>query len=105
ACTGKPLLYLRNPTGPGLNETEQFVKNYCTSAETEAEIRAFLDDVAADIDTKKQSRMAACADCIALPPAGAGAMIKQAIESRLAAEARTLCASRDVDEAVIAMHT
>jgi tetratricopeptide (TPR) repeat protein/SAM-dependent methyltransferase len=86
AGTGRPLLYLHNPHGPALNEDGVFVREYCATAETESEIRRFLDDVAAGRDSRQACRLAAYSEFMHLPPEGCGVAIKAAVESRLAAE-------------------
>jgi tetratricopeptide (TPR) repeat protein len=86
AGTGRPLLYLRNPAGPGLNSDGEFVTKYCYTAQTEEEIRQFLDLVEAGQDPSAATRRAAYKELMYVPPEGAGRTIKRAIESRLAAE-------------------
>ncbi|HWA87801.1 MAG TPA: glycosyltransferase [Opitutus sp.] len=88
AATGKPLLYLHNPHGPGLNEDGAFVRDHAATAQTEAEITAFLDDVAAGRDLRGDERRAAYRrEFMHLPPEGAGVAIKRAVLARLAADA------------------
>jgi len=59
AGTGRPVLYLHNPGGPGLNSDGEFVTNYCYSAQSEDEIRRFLDLVEAGQDPRGPERRAA----------------------------------------------
>lgn len=86
AGTGKPLLYLHNPHGPSLNEDGTFVTEFCGAAETEEEIRAFLDDAAANRDSRGAERMAAYREYMYIPAGGVGRKIKEIICSRLEAE-------------------
>ncbi|MCR6654589.1 MAG: tetratricopeptide repeat-containing glycosyltransferase family protein [Opitutus sp.] len=86
AVTGRPLLYLHNPNGPGLNADGAFVHEHCATATTEAEIAAFLDDVTSGRDPKAESRRAAVKDYMHLPPEGVATAIKRTIEERLSAE-------------------
>jgi tetratricopeptide (TPR) repeat protein len=87
AATGKPVLYLHNPHGPGLNADGVFVRDYCATAETEAEIVRFLDETAAGLDPRGAARRAAYPEFMHLPPEGVGQAIKQAVLARFAAEA------------------
>jgi len=86
ASMGKPLLYLRNPTGPGLNETEAFIRDYCATAQAENEIAYFLDGIAAGPDPRTAARREAASVFIHTPPEGAGQAIKAAVEKRILAE-------------------
>ena len=86
ASTGRPLLYLHNPTGPGLNGDGEFVTKYCYAAETEGEIREFLDLIEAGEDPNAESRMAAYKEFMVLPPEGVGCTIQKAIVARFAVE-------------------
>ena len=81
--TGKPLLYLRNPSGSGVEEGI-LVGDYCDAADTEERILMFLDDVAAGIDPRAAERSKAFGPVMFQPPGGAGAAVKAAIDSRLA---------------------
>lgn len=54
--TEKPILYLRNDAGPGLNATGSFVDTYYQAAEFE-EIEEFLNMVAAGEDPKRTERL------------------------------------------------
>jgi tetratricopeptide (TPR) repeat protein len=87
AGTGRPLLYLHNPTGPGLNRDGEFVTKYCYTAETEEEIRKFLDLIESGQDPTAVTRRASYGEFMYLPPDGVGSTIKRTIESRLAKEA------------------
>jgi len=87
AATGKPLLYLHNPRGPGLNADGDFVRDHCATAQTEEEIARFLDAVAAGQDVSRDARLAAFRqECMHLPPEGAGETIRQTVLARLEAE-------------------
>lgn len=86
AGTGKPLLYLHNPHGPGLNADGEFVREHCATALAESDIVAFLDAVAAGRDDRGEKRRAAYRDYMHLPAEGVGAAIKSTIEQRLSAE-------------------
>jgi tetratricopeptide (TPR) repeat protein/2-polyprenyl-3-methyl-5-hydroxy-6-metoxy-1,4-benzoquinol methylase len=96
AATGKPLLYLHNPRGPQLNADGEFVGAHCATAATEADIAAFLTAVATADDPLAAERMAAYAEFMHRPPAGAGAAIRDAIKARLEDELGTAreCARR-----------
>lgn len=85
-ATGKPLLYLHNPFGPGLNSDGVFVTSYCHVAQEEEGVRRFLDMVAAGEDLGGEDRRAAYAEFMHHPPAGVGRAVKRLIESRLQAE-------------------
>jgi len=87
AATGRPVLYLRNPRGPGLNADGEFVENRCYIAETEEKIRRFLDMVEVGEDPRGDERRSAYRDFMHLPPDGVGVTIKRAIDERLAADA------------------
>jgi predicted O-linked N-acetylglucosamine transferase (SPINDLY family)/cytochrome c-type biogenesis protein CcmH/NrfG len=87
-ATGKPLLYLHNPRGPGLTTEGEFVLRHCYTAETEAEISRFLDQVERGEDPKATARRVALPEFIHLPPAGAGAAIKREVERRWREEIR-----------------
>lgn len=102
AGTGKPLCYLHNPHGPSLNDDGAFVREHCAVAETEAEIRRFLDAVAAGHDPHRVTRMTAYRDYMHRPPEGSGAAVKGVIEARLAAELpAALPAERSVAPALV----
>lgn len=85
--TGKPQLYLNNRYGPGLNADGAFVDRFCATAESEAEIAAFLDQVTSGGDPDREVRMEAYERFILMPTAGAGLNIKLAVEDRLNREA------------------
>jgi hypothetical protein len=86
AGTGRPLLYLRNPQGPGLNADGEFVTKHCDTAETEDEIRHFLDSIETGNDPRAEARRTAYAEFMHVPPEGVGVAIKRAIEGRLVSE-------------------
>ncbi|ALM85275.1 CDP-glycerol glycerophosphotransferase family protein [Bordetella sp. N] len=54
--TGKPILYLHNPAGPGLNETADFVNSYA-QAHTFDDITAFLAAVLDGTDLGSERRL------------------------------------------------
>jgi hypothetical protein len=60
-ATGKPLLFLPNKKGVGLNEDGEVVDSYY-KAESEAELLQFLNMVARGEDPKRQERMTRYAD-------------------------------------------
>ncbi|HEY4300168.1 MAG TPA: tetratricopeptide repeat protein [Candidatus Didemnitutus sp.] len=87
AATGKPLLYLHNPLGPGLNSDGDFVRTHAATAETEAGIARFLDGVAAGDDPTRAARTEAFRrECMHLPAEGAGETIRQVTLARLKQE-------------------
>jgi tetratricopeptide (TPR) repeat protein len=86
AATGRPLLYLHNPDGPGLNEDGGFVRDHLDWAEQETDLAAFLDNVAAGRDPRGDARRRAYPEYMHQPPGGAGAAVRDAILTRLAAE-------------------
>lgn len=87
AATGRPLLYLHNPDGPGLNEDGEFVRGHLDWAEHAADLNTFLDHVAAGHDPRGEARRRAYPGYMHQPPGGAGAAVRQAILDRLAQEA------------------
>jgi hypothetical protein len=88
AATGRPLLYLRNPHGPGLNDHGDLIRDHLYTAETEDGIRSFLDQVENGGDPRAEGRAAALADYVFQPADGAGPAIKRAVTERLASESR-----------------
>ena len=84
--TGRPLCYLHNPYGPGLDQDGKFVREACTTAETGDEVAHFSDAVAAGPDPRSEARRTAHAGYVRLPEGGAGTAIKLAVESGLLAE-------------------
>jgi CDP-glycerol:poly(glycerophosphate) glycerophosphotransferase len=60
-ATGKPLLYLPNPGGVGLNEDGEVVGSYY-QAQNEPELLEFLNMVARGEDPKREARMARYAE-------------------------------------------
>jgi glycosyltransferase involved in cell wall biosynthesis/Flp pilus assembly protein TadD len=94
AGTGKPLLYLHNPHGPGLNSDGEFVRDFCRTAQEENEIRSFLDDVAAGRDEIGAARRAAFAEFMQPAPEGVGQAIKAAVRRKLTDEANDVKAAQ-----------
>jgi hypothetical protein len=90
AGTGRPLLYLRNRQGPGLNADGEFVTKYCYVADQEQEIRDFLDLVVQGTDGRAHERNAAYAEFMHIPAEGVGMKIKCSIEQELANECALL---------------
>ncbi len=94
AATGKPLLYLHNPSGPALNEDGEFVERHLYTARVDTDIAGFLDQVAAGRDPHGEARRAAYADYMHQPPEGVGVAVKNAIHERLVREAHPAPATR-----------
>ena len=86
SATGKPLLYLHNANGPGLNEDGVFVREFCYTADTTADIERFLGMIAQGQDPKRDARCAAYPEFMQIPGEGIGERIKRTVEERLAAE-------------------
>ena len=86
SVTGNPVLYLRNPHGPGLNEDGEFVDAHQYTAERQEEIFDFLDMVARGDDPRGPARAKALGEFVHQAPEGAAAALKQAVTERLAAE-------------------
>ena len=84
-ATGKPLLYLHNPHGPGLNADGEYIHRYCSTAVEEEDIVGFLDEVAAGRDQRGDARRAAYGQFMHLPAEGVGVAIKRAVEISLPA--------------------
>jgi Tfp pilus assembly protein PilF len=82
SVTGKPVLYLHNPRGPGINDAE-FVREHLYTGSEEKEIRDFLDMVARSEDPRGPARRIALPDFMHRPPEGAGIAVKRAIEARI----------------------
>ncbi|MBD9367900.1 CDP-glycerol glycerophosphotransferase family protein [Xanthomonas sp. XNM01] len=57
--TGKPVLYLRNPHGLGLNDEGAAVARYYDTATSDTDIARFLDSLGHRPETEKAQRMAA----------------------------------------------
>jgi hypothetical protein len=55
--TGKPILYLENPAGPGLNESADFVQSYYQASDFEG-VKRFLDMVRREEDPRREERLA-----------------------------------------------
>lgn len=90
AAMGRPLLYLHNPDGPGLNDDGEFVRDHLDWAEQESDLAAFLDQVAAGRDPRGESRRRAYSGYMHQPPGGAGAAVRDAILARIADETPAL---------------
>jgi cytochrome c-type biogenesis protein CcmH/NrfG len=83
AATGKPLLYLRNPHGPELDDHADFVRDHLYTATEEADIQGFLDLITHGEDPRATNRRAAISNFIFQPDDGAASAVKDAIEARL----------------------
>jgi len=86
-ATGKPLVYLHNPDGPGLNDDGDFVREHFYTAEREPELAAFLDMVEAGRDPRGAARRRAFPEYLHQPPEGVGTAVKRAVLDRLKREA------------------
>ena len=86
SATGKPLLYLHNANGPGLNEDGAFVREFCYTAEAPTDIERFLDMIAQGKDPKRDARRAAYPNFMLIPDEGVGERIKRTVEERITAE-------------------
>ncbi|MEO6004645.1 MAG: tetratricopeptide repeat protein [Opitutus sp.] len=86
AVTGKPLLYLRNPHGPELDDHGELVRDHLYTATQESEIREFLDLVTQAEDPRRPARLNAMGDFVYQPAEGADLAVKRAIERRLEQE-------------------
>jgi len=88
--TGKPVCHLHNPNGPIAHLDYEidldYVRRHQAWATSEAEIRAFLDGMAAGEDSGREFRAAELRRRMGVRPGGVGPAIKQALEERLAAE-------------------
>lgn len=89
--TGKPVCYLHNPRGPLAHlhyEVDlDFVRKECAWAESEADLRGFLDRVKFAGGSISPERVATAQRLLSVNPEGAGCAIKRAVEARLEAEA------------------
>lgn len=89
--TGKPVCYLHNPRGPLAHlhyEVDlDFVRQECAWAESEADIRGFLDRVKREGGAVAPERVAKAQRLLSVNPLGAGWAIKHAVEARLEVEA------------------
>jgi tetratricopeptide (TPR) repeat protein len=89
-ATGKPICYLHNARGPLAHLHYEldldFVRTECAWAESEESIRSFLDTVQRASGPERAARAAAAQRRLAVNPTGAGAAIKQVVETRLDAE-------------------
>lgn len=97
-ATGRPLLYLQNPRGPGLNEDGAFVRDHCYTAQRETQIAEFVDMVARSEDPLARGRRAAFPTYVHQPAGSVAEAVKAAVAARLeeetasGREARTLAA-------------
>jgi len=80
--TGKPILYLPNPSGPGLNEEGEIVHLYY-SGETEDAIRSFVQMVGNGEDAMRTRRVVGIEKFVSMPKEGAGMFIKNHIMDAL----------------------
>ncbi|MBL9202598.1 MAG: glycosyltransferase [Opitutaceae bacterium] len=85
-ATGRPLLYLQNPRGPGLNEDGAFVRDHCYTAGREGQIAEFIDLVARGEDPLARSRRAAFPTYVHQPAGSVAEAVKAAVAERLEAE-------------------
>lgn len=85
-ATGRRVLYLRNPRGPEMR-AEMAGCDAIPAAETQPQIAAFIEKVAAGIDLDAEQRRERRQDALHMPPEGAGVAVKRAIETKLAGEA------------------
>lgn len=85
-ATGRPLLYLQNPRGPGLNEDGEFVRDHCYTAEREAQIQEFIDMVVRGEDSLARGRRAAFPRFVHQPPGSVAEAVKAAVAERLEEE-------------------
>jgi hypothetical protein len=85
-ATGRPLLHLRNPRGPGLNEDGEFVREHGYTAEAEAQIGEFIAMVARGEDARARTRRAAFPNFVRQPAGSIGEAVKAAVGERLEAE-------------------
>ncbi|MBL9186265.1 MAG: glycosyltransferase [Opitutaceae bacterium] len=85
-ATGRPLLYLRNPRGPGLNEDGEFVTEHCYTAVQEGQISDFIDMVARGDDPRARDRRAAFPKYVHQPAGSVAETVKAAVNERLDAE-------------------
>lgn len=85
-ATGRPMLHLRNPRGPALNDDGAFVRDHGYAAETEGEIRTFIDMVARGDDPRARDRRAAFPRYVHQPAGSIGEVVKSAVGERLEAE-------------------
>jgi len=83
--TGKPILYLENPYGPGLNETGSFVSNYYQARDKEG-VTIFLDMVSKGHDPKRDKRIALLKEQFFRLDGGVGRSIKDHVVEAYMAE-------------------
>lgn len=87
AATGKPILYLHNPHGPGLNADGEFITTTCAVGEHEPQIGHFLDEVTRGHDPGADARRRALwGRYLHRPAHGAGQAIKEAVLARIRSE-------------------
>ena len=100
--TGKPVCYLHNSRGPLAHlhyEVDlDFVRKECAWAESETDIRGFLDQVKRAGGVIDAERVAKAQRLLSVNPLGAGWTIKRAVEARLEAETELEAAVGAADE-------
>ncbi len=75
-ATGKPVLYLRNAKGPGLNENGGIVRGFY-NGESAEEISAFLDMIERNEDPLRDKRNNLLREYLHMPSEGAGKVIAE----------------------------
>ena len=92
-ATGKPICYLHNARGPLAHLAYEvdldFVRNECVWAQSEEEIRHFLDQVKPADTAELAGRAAAAKLSLSVNLGGAGAAIRREVDDRLNEEMRT----------------
>ena len=83
--TGKPVCYLDNPAGPGLNEEGTLVDRYYRAADVDG-VAAFLEQVRSGHDPMREQRVAAIDEYLYRVDGGAGARIRDHIHAAIVAE-------------------
>lgn len=92
--TGKPILYLENPIGPGLSETGSFVSMYYQARDMES-VGAFLRMISERQDPRRNARMALLKEQFFRLDGDVGRSIKDhVVEAFMAEIASVECARR-----------